>query len=486
MVRSLFRRILMHKNSVSQAVVWSAVDIFFRYGVNLIIIILLMRTLEPEAFGIIAMLGIFTSVASLFIDGGLSQALIQRQNVSHTDESSIFFLNLLMGLLVALVLCFSAHLISTFYKAPVLRDITYVMALGLFINAFGSVHTSLLTKNLNFKVIAQVGTVVSLLSGLIALVAAYQGLGVWSLVLQTLSASFLTVIMLWMLHPWRPKLVFSFLSIRSFWGFSGYFMLSALLQRTYVNIFAMVIGRVYSTPDAGFYAQAQRLQQLPIQLLTGIISRVAFPVFSSSSEDKEKLVRGLRKALALGMFMSVPVAVWLLMLAEPLVLVLFGEKWRPSVPVLQVLSLAAMLMPIQMLNIDMLKALGRTDLNVRVMVIKFLFGIGLLWIALPFGIVAIAGVFSLSTVINIFINAHYTKRLLGYAAWQQLKDIYPYVLASIPMILIVLAVKMIFSQSAHMELFLSILVGGCGYLLVCWYAKLDALEMLLLIARKDK
>ena len=235
----------MRKSSVSRAVIWSAVDIFFRHGVNFVIIIMLMRALEPEAFGIVAMLGIFTSIASLFIDGGLSQALIQRQNVSHTDESSIFFLNLFMGLLVALVLCFSAPWISTFYKTPILRDITYVMALGLFINAFGSVHISLLTKNLNFKVIAQVGIIVSLLSGLIALMAAYNGLGVWSLVLQTLSTSFLTVIMLWILYPWRPKWVFNFLSIRSFWRFSGYLILSGFLYRIYANVFFMVIGRTY-------------------------------------------------------------------------------------------------------------------------------------------------------------------------------------------------------------------------------------------------
>ena len=476
----------MDKKNVSQAVLWSAVDIFFRYGVNFIIIVFLMRLLNPEAFGVIAMLGFFTSVASLFIDGGMSQALIQRQNTTHIDESSIFFLNLLMGLVIALVLCLSAPLIVGFYKEPILREIIFAMALSLFINAFGSVHTSLLTKNLNFKVIAKVGMVASLISGLIALAAAYNGLGVWSLVIQILSASFLTVIMLWILHPWRPKWVFSFLSIRSFWGFSGYLMLSGLLYRIYDNVFAMVIGRTYSAQDAGFYAQAQRLQQLPIQLLTSIISRVAFPAFSSSFEDKEKLVRGLRKAIVLSVFMSVPIAVYILLLAEPLVLVLFGDKWLPSVPVLQMLSLAAMLMPIQMLNITMLKALGRTDLNVRVMVLKFLLGMGLLWITLPFGIVAIAGGYSLTTVINVFINAYYTKKILKYGAWQQLKDIYLYVLAGIAMSLIVLAIKLLIVQSVQMQLLISILVGSAGYLLVCWYTKLEAVETLLEVVGINK
>ena len=326
----------------------------------------------------------------------------------------------------------------------------------------------------------------SILSGSIALVAAYQGLGVWSLVLQTLSASFLTVIMLWVLYPWRPKWVFSLLSIRSFWGFSGYLMLSGILYRIYANVFAMVIGRSYSAQDAGFYVQAQRLQQLPMQLLTSIISRVAFPAFSSSLEDKEKLVRGLRKALVLGVFMSVPVAVFLMLLAEPFVLVLFGEKWRPSISVLQALSPAAMLMPIQMMNINMLKALGRTDLNVRVMVIKFLFGMALLWIALPFGIVVIAMAFSLSSVINVFVNSYYTKKLLEYGAWQQLKDVSPYILAAIPMVFIIMMTKVLFKQYIHVELLISILVGVCGYLFACWYAKLNIFEILVTVVGKSK
>ena len=415
----------MNNVKITQAVTWSAIDIFLRYGVGFFVMVWLMRTLEPAAFGKIAMLAIFTSMASLFIDGGLSQGLIQRQNATHTDESSIFYLNLLMGLLVGLILCLAAPWIAKFYHEPILQDITYVMALSLFVNAFGSVHTSILTKNLNFKVIAKVGTVVSILSGGVALLSAYNGLGVWSLVLQTLSASFLSIILLWLWHPWRPRWAFSLQSIKVFWKFSGYLMLSSFLYRIYGNIFAMVIGRSYTAHEAGFFSQAQRLQKLPMDLLTSIITRVAFPVFSSSAGDKEMLVRGLSKALALTMFMSIPVAVFLLLLAEPLVLTLFGEKWLPSAPILQVLSVAAMLMPIQMLNISMLKALGRTDLNVRIVVIKFLLGIGFLWVVIPYGIIAIAAAFSLSAVINVFINTYYTKKLLNYGGWQQIKGILP-------------------------------------------------------------
>ena len=474
----------MNKVKITRAVTWSAIDILLRYGVGFLVMVWLMRTLEPEAFGKVAMLAIFTSMASLFIDGGLSQGLIQRQNTTHTDESSVFFLNLLMGLLVGSILCLAAPWIAGFYHEPILQDITYVMALSLFVNAFGSVHTSILTKNLNFKVMAKVGTVVSILSGGVALLSAYNGLGVWSLVLQTLSASFLSVILLWLWHPWRPKWVFSLQSIQVFWRFSGYLMLSSFLYRIYGNVFTMVIGRSYTAHEAGFFSQAQRLQKLPMDLLTSIIARVAFPVFSSSAGDKEKLVRGLSKALALTMFMSIPVAVFLLLLAEPLVLTLFGEKWLPSAPILQVLSVAAMLMPMQMLNISMLKALGRTDLNVRIVVIKFLLGIGFLWIAIPYGIIAIAAAFSLSAVINVFINSYYTKKLLDYGGWQQIKDILPYVFVGASMVLIILPLKIMLDLPVQVELIVSVIAGGGGYLLVSWFAKLEALDTLLDVTRR--
>lgn len=458
---------------------------FLRNGVSFLVIIFLMRLLEPEAFGVIALLAIFISIASLFIDGGLSKALIQKHEVSHTDESSIFFLNLMLGLLVALCLCGVAPWIAAFYEEPILREVTYAMALGLFINAFGSIHISLLTKKLNFKVIAKVGMVVSILSGSIALAAAMAGLGIWSLVLQTLSTSLLTVVMLWFLHPWRPKWVFSLQSIRTFFGFSSYLMLSGFVSRIYGNVFVMMIGYAHSIQDVGFYNQARKFQELPVSSLTGIISRIAFPTFSSLNHDKQMLVKGLRKALALAVFMSVPLTIVLLLLPNAIILTLVGEKWLQAVPVLQMLSFATLLKPVQMLNINMLKALGRADLNFWLMLTKFILGVMVLWFVLPYGIVMVAVAYSVLSLINVFINAYYTRKLLGYSIWQQFGDISPYVLAGIPMVLIILSIKSGFDFSAQIELLVCATTGGIGYLFVCWCAKLEAMEILFKVVKKD-
>lgn len=474
------------KNKVTRAVGWSAVDVFVRNGLSFLVIIFLARILSPADFGIIAMLGIFFSIASLFVDGGFSEALIQRQHVSHLDESSIFFFNLLMGFLIALLMCVAAPWIASFYNQPILRDITYVMALNLVINAFGSVHMAILTKKMDFKVIARAGVMATVISGSLAVMAALLGLGVWSLVLQTLSASLLLTAMLWIWHPWRPMWMFSLKSIRSFFGFSGYLMLSGVMYRVYENIYAMIIGKMYMPQDAGFYTQAQRLQQLPVTMLTSIVSRVAFPAFSASADDKAKLVRGLRKALGLTMFMSVPIAIIFLLLAEPLVLMLFGEKWRAAASVLQVLSFVAMVLPLQMLNISMLKALGRTDLNVRVMVIKFVTGLSLLMFASPFGLVAIAWAFVCSNVINLFVNTYYTRILLDYGTIKQLKDVAPYLLAVIPMVMIILLIEYQLEFSNMFKLVLGVLLGGLSYLVTCMLAKLDAVDsMMSVIYRKS-
>jgi len=476
----------MNKAKIIQATIWSAVEIFLRNGVSFLVIVLLMRMIEPEAFGIVAMLAIFVSVASLFVDGGLSKALIQRQTVSHTDESSVFFLNLLLGFIVALLFCFAAPWIAAFYHQPVLIEITYAMSLGLFINAFSSVHIALLSKNLDFKLIAKVGTAASAISGVIAIAAAYKGLGVWSLVLQSLSSSLLTAVMLWILHPWRPGWVFSLQSIRSFWGFSSYLMLSGFLYRIYDNVFVMMIGYAHSGSQVGFYNQARKFQELPVRSFTGIISRIAFPVFSSFNHDKDILVKGLKKALALAVFMSVPLTIVLLLLSDAIILTLVGEKWLPSSPVLQMLSLATLLAPVQMLNINMLKALGRADLNFWIMAGKLILSIVCLWFVLPYGIVVIAITYTLLAFINVFINAHYTKRFLDYGVWKQLKDILPYVLAGVPMALIIIGIKAMFHLPVQMELLVAVSIGGLGYLLICWYAKLEAFEALLKIASKDK
>lgn len=272
-------------------------------------------------------------------------------------------------------------------------------------------------------------------------------------------------------------MTFQLSAIRRHFGFSGYQVLSNLMYRTYGQLFAMVIGKTHSAKDAGYYAQANRLQQLASMVLTNIVSRVAFPLFASANNDQDRLRRGLSKALGVTMFVSVPVSLCMSLLAEPVIVMLFGEKWLPSVPVIEVLGLSAMLMPIQMLNINMLKAMGRTDLNFRVMVVKFITGLTLLLAASPMGLVAIAWAFVLSNLINVFANTYYTNVLLSFGAIKQIRSVAGYVVSAVPLIAVLILFRDVVGMGHVALILIALPLGLLSYLITCMLLRLPAIEL---------
>lgn len=475
------------REKTSHAVKWSALDVFMRQGIQLIVLIVLARLLTPEDFGVIAMLALFVGLAGIFIDSGFSSALIQRQSTTLADESTVFFFNLMMGTVVALLLCFLAPFISTFFKQPILQFLTYAMAFNLFLNAFGSIHTTLLTKEMNLAVIAKVGAAASAISGLLAILLAYQGFGVWSLVAQTIAASVISVSLLWLWHPWRPVWAFNVASLRSFFVFGGYEMAANLTDVFSTNLYLILIGKLFSARDVGLYDRAQKTQQLPIVLMTAIINRVVYVAFASASADKDKLVRGLRKAQALAMFLNTPLLLGMILLAKPLILTLMGEQWGDCVPVFQVLGLAGLLWPMHLLNLSLLKAQGRSDLYFKITIFKKILTISLTVAASFYGIMAIAWAQLASSIFAFFVNAHYTKVLLNYGALKQLRDIAACFVALIPMAAIITLVISINQLSPLLELFVATIVGGGTYLLTCrWFWTEALFDFLGLIGRKSQ
>jgi teichuronic acid exporter len=457
---------LLHQKTTSAAK-WSAFDVFMRQGVQFAITIVLARILVPEDFGVIAMLSMFTGVAGVFIDSGFSAALIQRQNTTHAEESTVFFFNLGMGAVTALLLCAAAPWIATFFKLPVLQYLSYAMAFSLFVGAFGSVHTTLLSKEMNFKVTAKVGVVSSVVAGVLAIYMASQGYGVWSLAGHTVASGIVTVLFLWLWHPWRPAWIFSIASLRSFFRVGGYEMASTLLDVFATNFYLILIGKMYSARDVGFYSRAQKTQQMPITLMMGIIQRVAYSAFASVSEDKARLVRGLRQAQAVSMFVNIPIMVGIIVLAEPLVLTLFGEQWLPCVPILQVLGLGGILWPMHILNLNILKAQGQFGLKFRIEVIKKLCAISLTVAVSYYGVMAIAWAQVVLAVFGYFVNTHYTKVLLGYSGLKQLRDLGMNFLAVIPMAMAVYLMTDMMQTLPLVELVVASTMGAGIYLLTC-------------------
>lgn len=453
-----------------------------RQGVQLIVTIVLARILTPEDFGVVAMLALFTGMAGLFIDGGFSAALIQRQQTTHEDETTVFFFNLAMGMAMAVALCAAAGWIAGFFGQPVLQYLTYAMAFNLLLNSASSIHSTLLSKEMDFRRLAKVGAVSSLASGAIAIYMACEGFGIWSLAGQVVSSGAVSLALLWWWHPWRPAWAFSFTSLHSLFRFGGYEMAAVATDIFSTNLHLIMIGKMYSVGEAGLFERAQRTQQLPITLMMNVINRVAFSAYASISGEKERLARGLRQAQTITMFVNVPALAGVIVLAQPLVLTLFGEQWLPCVPILQVLGLGGLLWPMHVLNLNILRAQGRSDLFLRITLLKKTFAITVTVVSAFFGIMAIAWAQVVITLFSYFVNTHYTGEFLGYGGGKQLGDQLANFIAAAPMsCAIYLTIATMQSQPLY-ELAAGALAGGLVFWFTCRLLYADLLNECLYIS----
>ena len=464
----------MLKKKAITATLWSGADIFLRQGLQFIIAVVLARLLSPEEFGTIALLYLFAGLAGAFVDSGFSAALIQSQDVTHTDESTVFWFNLGTGALMASGLWLLAPWFADFYRMPILIPLTGILALNLFVSALGSVHSTLLTKRLNFKTPMKIGAIATTVSGAAGILMAWKGYGVWALAVQTLVSTILTTLLLWAFNTWRPALAFSLASARRLFGFGGYLLMSSLLDIAYSRIYTLLIGKLYGVRELGFYNRADSTKQMPVGVLTGILSRVALPIFSTASGDKEKLRRGVRHALRGMMLVNVPMMLGVMATAEPLVNALFGGQWLPSVPPLQVLALAGLLWPLHVINLNVLMAQGHSRLFFKLEVVKKLVGTGLLLIGAAYGVMGIAWSQVAFGVLAFGINAHYTRLHLNYSAWQQIQDFLPVVLISVFMALPVYSLGNLLPWHAALVLLAQVSVGVTLFIVGCALFRIEA------------
>lgn len=438
-----------------------------RQGIQFGVSVALARLLAPKEFGVLAMLLLFTALAGSFVEAGFCMALIQKKEITEDDTSSVFYFNLSAGLIVALLLCGAARWIAHFYQAPILRPLTYLMALNLFLGAFGAIHRALLIKELDFRTQMRISIVATALPGGFAVYLAWHGWGVWSLAWQTALSTIISTALLWLWHPWRPVLRFRITSLRSLFRFGSYMFYSGLLNTACSKMYTLLIGRLYSPAELGFYTRADSTQQLPASLLSTVVDRVAFPVFSSVSGDDHLLRAGLRRAVTHLMLINLPVSLGMLAVARPLVTTLFGAPWLPCVPYLQVLCLAGALWPLHVLNLSCLMAKGRSELFFRLEVWKKVVGISALLVTAPISTLAMAWSQVFTGFFCFFLNAHFTGVLLGYSPLRQLKDIAPAALAAGVMLGAVLPIGRLDIQPSAAQLSLQVLTGALVYGVVC-------------------
>lgn len=462
------------KRATTHGLFWSFFERIGQQGIQFIIGIILARLLLPEQFGLIAMLTIFMAVAQSFVDSGFGLALIQKQDANHLDECSIFYFNILVGFLVAGVLFLSAPWIAAFYQIPLLTPLARALSLNLVINAFGVVQSTLLTKRIDFKAQMKVSVIATVLSGSIGVTMAYQGYGVWSLVAQSIGSNLFRTILLWFFLPWRPSWIFSWVSLRSMFSFGSKLLFSGLLDTIYNNLYFIVIGKMFSAADLGYYTRAQQTQQLPVANLSSTVGRVTFPVFSSMQDDKARLKRGTRKALATLAMVNFPLMIGLAIVAKPLVIVLLTDKWLPCVPYLQLLCVVGMLYPLHVINLNVLVAQGRSDLFFRLEILKKILvtiAIGLTW---RWGITAMIYGQIATSIAAYYMNSYYTEKLLSYSVAEQLKDFLPILGLASLMGCGVFLVGYLPLKTNMALLFSQVSIGIVLYILLCNFSKISS------------
>lgn len=358
------------KQKTITALLWSAFERFSQQGLKLVITIILARYLFPEDYGLIGMLTVFIAIGEKFIESGFGQALIQNQDVTHIDKCSVFYFNIGVGILTAGLLWLLAPWIATFYNQSLLIPLTRIMSLNLVLNSLGTVQFALLTKQIDFKTQAKISILENVISGAIGITMAYNGYGIWSLVARSISGNFIRIVVVWIKTTWRPTWDFSLNSLQQMFGFGSRLLLSGIIGALFSNIYIIIIGKIFPVAVLGYYSQAKKLQQIPVKSICSMIGRVTFPVFSSIQSNKPLLKSNFRKELISLVLIVFPLMIGIAVLAKPVISILLTDKWLPCVPYLQLMCVIGAMLPLHVINLNVLKALGHSDLYFKINILK--------------------------------------------------------------------------------------------------------------------
>jgi teichuronic acid exporter len=404
---------------------WSFADNFANLGISLIVGIILARLLSPKEFGLIGMIAIFVSVSQSFINSGFSQALIRKTNPSQKDYSTVFYFNMIIGIISFLILFFCAGIISRFYGEPEIKHLLQVLSLSLIINAFSFIQQTILTKRIDFKLQTKISIVASVVSGVIGIGMAIAGYGVWSLVIKTIISYAIISVLLWSWSRWKPILVFSIQSFKELFSFGSKLLISGLIETIYKNIYYLIIGKYFSAAELGYYTRADQFTSFLSSNLTSVIQRVSYPALSSIKEDLPKLKEAYKKLIRSTMLICFILMLGMGSIAKTMVLTLIGEKWIPCVIYLQLLCFVGMMYPLHALNLSMLQVQGRSDLFLRLEIIKKALAIPIIVIGINYGLkILILGII-FNSMIAYFLNSYWSGQFIGYPFHEQIKDILP-------------------------------------------------------------
>lgn len=471
------------KSKTVKGVVWSSIERFSTQGVQFLIMIIMARLLTPKDYGLIGMLAIFLAVAQSLIDSGFSQALIRKQDRTDVDNSTVFYFNIVVSSALYLILFIAAPFVADFYNQPELTSVMRVVCLGVILNSLAVVQRALLTVRIDFKTQAKASLSAAVISGCIGIVLAYCGFGVWSLVVQQLLNLSVNTLLLWIFSKWRPIAVFSWKSFHELFAFGSKLLASGLLDTLYRNIYPIVIGKLFSASSLGHYTRAQQFSEFPSSNVTGIIQRVTYPILCGIQDETERLEAVYRKFLKLSAFIIFPLMIGMSAVARPFIDIVLGTQWGFCGQLLQIICFAMMWYPIHAINLNLLQVKGRSDLFLRLEIIKKILGITVLCITAPFGLVVMCYGQIFNSIVALVINTYYTGKLINVGFIRQMKDLLPTILLSLTMFWAILLVNGFIEVNMY-RLVIGVLVGIIVYASGSYIFKFKELQTLFSLIRR--
>ena len=471
----------VESNNVLKNFIWRFAERCGAQLVTFIVSIVLARILAPEDYGKIALITVFTTILQVFVDSGLGTALIQKKNADELDFSSVFYFNFVVCIILYIGMFLAAPFIAQFYNDLSLTPIIRVISL-IIISGVKGIQQSYVSKNMLFKRFFYSTLGGTVFSAALGIGMAWAGAGVWAIVAQQLSNTAIDTLILWITVKWRPKKMFSWKRLKSLLSFGWKMLVSSLLETVYTNIRSLIIGKMYSSSDLAFYNQGDKLPNVIVNNINTSIDSVLLPTLSKEQDDKERVKNMTRRAIKVSTYIMSPLMMGLAFCATPIVEIVLTEKWLPCVPFLQIFCITYMFFPIHTANLNAIKAMGRSDLFLKLEIAKKIIGTVLLVSTMWFGVRVMAYSLLVSTLTSMIINSWPNKVLLNYDFKEQMLDIFPSIVLSVFMGWIVSFIRLL-EFSSYITLLIQVPLGAIIYLMGSKLLHLDSFEYLLQIVK---
>lgn len=452
-------------------------------GIAFVVSIILARILSPEDYGVIALVTVFTSILQVFVESGLGTALIQKRNADNVDFSTVFYANIFFCIILYCIAYITAPTIAKFYENDSLCEVFRVLSLIVLLSGIKNVQQAYVSRNLMFKKFFLSTLVGISVSGIVGITLAYAGYGVWALVAQQVINVLIDTVILWITVKWRPERTFSLKRLKALLAYGWKILLSNLINTIYNDIRQLIIGKMYSSTDLAFYNRGKQFPSFIVNNINASIDSVLLPVMASCQDKKEDIKRLTRRSIKISGYIMWPLMLGLIAIAEPVIQLILSDKWLVCVPYLRIFCFVYGMMPIHTANLNAIKAMGRSDLYLKMEIIKKSVGLLLVMMAMREGVLAIGISSVLYTFLAGIVNAYPNKKILGYSLNEQLEDILPAFLLSTTMAIGVYCFP-IQTKNLYIIVLIKLLVGCFLYMIESWVFKIEAFSYIVNIFRK--